>query len=186
MKKNMNKISLSGLVGSGKSSIGKQLAQILNYEFISVGNFSRKIAQEKYGMNINEFQKYCEKNPQIDHEIDTYFTQYCLKNTHLIIDYRLAFYFITDAFHVFLKVSDEMAFQRLKDHNDEQRILEFGNQKMNVFHMIKQRNEDMKNRFLKTYQTDFTDESHYHLVIDTDHLNPNQICDLILKKFGNL
>jgi len=185
MKKNMNKISLSGLVGSGKSSIGKQLAQILNYEFISVGNFSRKIAQEKYGMNINEFQKYCEKNPQIDHEIDTYFTQYCLKNAHLVIDYRLAFYFITDAFHVFLKVSDEMAFQRLKNAKDAQRNQEFDNQK-NMYEVMKKRNEDMKNRFLKTYQTDFTDESHYHLVIDTDHLNPNQICDLILKKFGNL
>jgi predicted cytidylate kinase len=185
MKKNMNKISLSGLVGSGKSTIGKQLAQILNYEFISVGNFSRKIAREKYGMNINEFQKYCEKNPQIDHEIDNHFAKYCSQNSDLIIDYRLAYYFIPDCFHVFLRVSEEVAHKRLKNAKDAQRNQEFDNQK-NMYEVMKKRNEDMKNRFLKTYQTDFTDESHYHLVIDTDHLNPNQICDLILKKFGNL
>jgi len=177
-----NRISLSGLAGSGKSTVGKQLAQILNYEFISVGNFSREFAKEKYGMNINQFQKYCEENPQIDREIDTHFAKHCSQNDNLIIDYRLAYYFIPDAFHVFLKVSEEVACLRLKASNDAQRVHEFGNQMLNLYQMMKQRNEDMRNRFLKTYQTDFTDVSHYDLVIDTDNLQPNQICNLILAK----
>jgi predicted cytidylate kinase len=184
MKKTYNKISLGGLAGSGKSTTGKLLADILNYEFVSVGNFSRKIAMEEYGMNINQFQQYCEENPHIDLEIDNYFTQYCTQKSNLIIDYRLAYHFISDCFHVFLKVSEEIAHKRLQNAKDAQRNQEFDNQ--NMYEVMKKRNEDMRNRFLKTYQTDFTDVKHYHLVVNTDDLTPNEICDLILKHFQNL
>lgn len=38
------RISISGLAGSGKSTVGKLLSEKLNYEFVSVGNYSRILA----------------------------------------------------------------------------------------------------------------------------------------------
>ena len=57
----MNKITLSGFAGTGKSTVGKILGDKLGYEFVSVGDFSRDYAQ-KMGLTINEFQKKCKKN----------------------------------------------------------------------------------------------------------------------------
>lgn len=50
-------MTLSGLAGSSKSTVGKILQEKLNFEFISVGNFSRDFAFNNYGLDINQFQE---------------------------------------------------------------------------------------------------------------------------------
>ena len=49
------KITLSGFAGTGKSTVGKMIQEKLNFEFISIGNYTRNYAKETYGMTINEF-----------------------------------------------------------------------------------------------------------------------------------
>ncbi len=51
------RITLSGLAGSGKSTVGKQLAKALKLDFHSIGEISRNKAKEK-NMSISEFQNY--------------------------------------------------------------------------------------------------------------------------------
>ena len=113
----ITKITLSGFAGSGKSTIGKNLQEALHFEFISVGNFSRKLAKEEYGMTINEFQQQCKDNPALDAEIDQKFQASCNSRDRLIIDYRLGFKFVQNAFHVLLKVSDAVAANRIQTAN---------------------------------------------------------------------
>ncbi|WP_288457736.1 cytidylate kinase family protein [uncultured Chryseobacterium sp.] len=102
------KITLSGEVAAGKSTVGKLLAEQLGYQFISLGNLIRKRAENE-GLSIVEFQRRCTENQEIDKEIDLEFAYECNKKEHLIIDYRLGFKFIKNAFHVFLKISEENA-----------------------------------------------------------------------------
>jgi len=177
-KKMINKITLSGFAGSGKSTIGKNLQEALNFEFISVGNFSRKFAKEVYGMDINTFQQKCKEDPKLDAEIDQKFQSECNSKENLVIDYRLGFKFVQNAFHVLLKVSDEVASNRIRSAN---RIDETISAKA-----INTRNERMQARFLSTYQVDFMDETNYHLVIDTDELTPEEITHLIIKEFQKI
>lgn len=54
------KITLSEVVASGKSTVGKLLAEQLGYKFISIGNKTRERA-EREGLTIFEFQQK-EKN----------------------------------------------------------------------------------------------------------------------------
>jgi predicted cytidylate kinase len=166
------KITLSGNAGSGKSTVGKLIAQKLGYEFVSVGDFSRKYAEKEFGLSINEFQGKCKQLPELDDLIDKKFKEHCNKHDSIVADYRLGFKFVENAFHVLLKVSDEMAFLRIRQSNRKQEDTDLEN--------IKERNRTMRQRFIDKYGVDFTDESNYNLVIDTDSTNPNAILDLII------
>jgi predicted cytidylate kinase len=170
-----NKITLSGFAGTGKSTIGKILQEKLDYEFISIGNFSRNFAEKEYGLTINQFQEKCKNEPELDKKIDEHFMKYCDSKTKIVVDYRLGFKFVNNAFNVLLKVSDEVAASRIQLANRKNEDTDINS--------IKERNNQMKQRFLYIYNVDFTEEKNYHLVIDTDELLPENIADLIIQQF---
>lgn len=154
------KITLSGCVGSGKTKVGKLLAAKLQYDFISIGNKTRQFA-ETNGMTITEFQKHCLSNPDMDRKIDLEFSSECNNAETLIIDYRLGFKFINNAFHIFLKVSEETAIARFKSANREN----------GTFETLRQRNDFFKNQFLNAYGVDYTMPKNYDLIVDVEHFS---------------
>lgn len=172
------KITLSGVAGSGKSTVGQIIKEKLNYEFISVGNYSREFASKELGLTINEFQEYCKSRPELDNQIDDKFKKECNSKENVVIDYRLGFHFVKNAFHVLLKVSDENASLRIN-----------ANGRMNEetsSQAIKDRNKQMKERFIEKYAVDFTNENNYDLIINTDGLQPEDIATQIIGEFQKL
>ncbi|MDN4013408.1 MAG: AAA family ATPase [Chlorobi bacterium] len=166
------KITLSGEVASGKSTVGKLLAEQLGYQFISLGNLIRKRAENE-GVSIVEFQRRCTENPEIDKEIDLEFACECNKNEHLIIDYRLGFKFISNAFHVFLKISEEDASERLRKYERADESSK----------TISERNNAFKKQFKNAYDINYTLESHYDLVVTINNkITPQEIVDIILSE----
>lgn len=164
------KITLSGKVASGKTTIGKLLAKKLNYKFVSIGNKTREFA-EKQGLDIVSFQNHCLQNPEIDKQIDKTFSKECNEEKNLIIDYRLGFLFIRNAFHIFIKISDEAAIQRLKNANRQKE----------THHTVKLRNYKFSQQFFEVYGIDYTAEKNYDLIIDADNFSsPDEIADFIL------
>ncbi|MBL7812706.1 MAG: viperin family antiviral radical SAM protein [Bacteroidetes bacterium] len=164
-------ITFSGEVGSGKSSAGKILAQLLGYTFHSLGNSARERAREM-GMGIVEFQSYCQQNPEYDQYLDIEFASKCNGLTNAVIDFRMGYKFIPEAFHVFLKVGAMEAARRL---NADMREGENTN-------TIEQRNFSFKNQFNQNYGEDYTNENHYHLVIDTEKFNsPYEVAVFIIR-----
>ncbi|MCL5129348.1 viperin family antiviral radical SAM protein [Algibacter sp. L4_22] len=170
-----NKITLSGFAGTGKSTVGKLIEDQLNYEFISVGNYSRLFAKENYGMTINQFQKHCNNHPELDNLIDEKFQKECNSKESIVIDYRLGFHFIENAFNVLLKASDQKASERISLANREDEVASP--------EAIKLRNESMKTRFLERYNVDFTNDNNYDLVINTDDFTPKEVSQKIIKHY---
>lgn len=170
-----NKITLSGYAGSGKSTVGKEIAKLLNYEFTSIGNYTREIAEKDYQMTINEYQKECRLNPDLDYKIDQQFTSICNAGDRMVIDYRLGFHFIKKAFHVLLRVTDKNASERLNSANRKNEDT--------TPQDITYRNQQMKDRFQALYKVDFSDDENYDMVIETDDLATNEIAQLIMKHF---
>jgi radical S-adenosyl methionine domain-containing protein 2 len=166
------KITLSGLAGSGKTTLGKMLACELNAEFVSVGEFTRKFAMNEFQMDINEFQEYCREHPEMDEKIDKEIINYCNGKEDLIIDYRLGAKFITDAMHIFLHVSPEEAFRRITHGN---RV----NEKIS-FEDINKRNDQMRTRFISQYSFDFTDPDNFHLILDTERSTTEEMVQFIV------
>jgi radical S-adenosyl methionine domain-containing protein 2 len=154
-----SKITLSGEVASGKSSVGKLLANELGYDFLSIGEMTREIADSR-GMTIVEFQAECKKNPKLNEEIDQLFLKKCQTKEGVIIDYRLGFHFVKDAYHVFLNISEEKAIERLRE-----------NKRINETHAtVRERNDLFKDQFTQTYDLDYTCLSHYNSVVDVNYI----------------
>jgi N-acetyl sugar amidotransferase len=168
------RITLSGELASEQSTIGKLLAEKLNYHFISIGNKTREYAHQQ-GMSIVEFQNYCLNNPEIDKQIDIQFSKECNATENNVIDYRLGFKFIENAFHVLLQISENTAIERLTKAN-----------RVNETHeTVRVRNRAFKTQFQSSYGVDYTNPTHYDLLInveDFDH--PEQIAAKILSQFA--
>lgn len=166
-----SKITISGCVGSGKTTVGKLLASNLQFAFMSIGNKTREFA-ESQGLSIVEFQELCLTNPEKDMEIDRLFSSECNDSENLIIDYRLGFKFIKNAYHIFLNVSEETAMERLR----------VANRNAESFETVSQRNASFKNQFINTYGVDYTIPDNYDLVIDVEQFKSvEDIVDFILK-----
>ena len=170
-----NKITLSGEVASGKSTIGRLLAENLDYKFVSIGNRTREFAERK-GLDIVQFQKECLSDPRIDKLIDKQFSEECNANENLIIDYRLAFKFISNSYNIFLKISEANATDRLRKANRQNE----------TYLTIRERNDTFKNQFQNSYGVDYTDEKNYDLVIEIEQFkSPKEITECILKQLTN-
>ncbi len=63
------RITVSGLPGSGTTSLGKGIASECGYTFISAGEVFRECARER-NMDLASFGKLAENDPSIDRLID--------------------------------------------------------------------------------------------------------------------
>jgi predicted cytidylate kinase len=168
------KITLSGCVGSGKTTVGKLLANKLRYNFISIGNKTRQLAETK-GLSIAQFQELCLMNPEMDKQIDFEFSNECNNSERLVIDYRLGFKFIKNAYHIFLKISEETAIERIRS----------ANRSAETFETVSQRNESFKKQFLNAYGVDYTMPKNYDLIVDVEQFkNTEEVVEYIIGKLS--
>ena len=168
----MAKITISGYAGTGKSTVGEMLAEKLNYEFLSVGNFAREFAEKEFGMSINEFQAKCKEEPALDDSINFKFRDICNSKENFVADFRLGFYFVKKSFNILFELSEAEAFERLSKANRKMEQLDLES--------VKKRNEDMRQRFIEKFGVDFADKNNYDLVIDTSKKTPIEIMEQIL------
>jgi predicted cytidylate kinase len=168
----MAKITISGYAGTGKSTVGKMLAEKLNYEFLSVGSFTREFAEKEFGISINEFQAKCKEEPALDDSINFEFRAICNSKDNIVADFRLGFHFIKKSFNILFELSETEAFKRLSEANRKMEQTDFES--------IRKRNEDMRHRFIENFGVDFADRNNYNLVIDTGGKEPIEIVERIL------
>src|SRR3989338_11043792 len=96
-------ITLSGMPGSGKTTVAKRIAKKLKLKHYSTGDLRGKIAL-KHRMTIDELNKLGEKEDWTDKEVDYYQKKLGKTSDNFIIDGRLGFYFIPNSIKIFLKV----------------------------------------------------------------------------------
>ena len=177
MKKN---ITITGDLGSGKSSVTSILKEKLNFEVVSVGTVQRKLA-EKYGIeSIEAFNKYMETHPEIDTECDNMVAELG-KQSGRIFDSRLAWHFVEDSLKVYLSVNEDIAIKRI--FFDQKRINESHLDAEQTGISNRKRRESEIARFKLLYNVDLNDFSNYDLVIDTGALTPEEVAERILEAY---
>jgi len=181
LKYNMAKIiSITGDLGSGKSTVSNLLCKQLGYDYIHTGKIQREIA-DRYNMTTLELNKYSDTHPEIDEEIDATFKS-LNESTHLIADSRLAWFFIPKSFKVFLKTNLILSANRIFD--DNKRAKEKYASREDAVNKIIARKESENKRYLEIYGATCSDLSGFNLIIDTSFITPERVADIILTEYN--
>ena len=166
-------ITIFGLAGTGTSTCGKILAEKLGYEFISTGNMVRKIADE-YGMDLHDFEKRLKENPEIDKKLDQKITKIGKEKDNLVIDSRLAWYFIPHSFKVKFLCDNDVRIQRVADR-DGIPFEEAENQTLHRESLHVEKYRDLYG--IDDYENDIN----FDLVIESTNLDQNNLVNKIIQ-----
>ncbi len=109
MKKTI--ITIAGSIGSGKSTTGRKLAELLGFDHFSGGDLQKKTA-ESLGMTLQEYHNVVENDSSYDQKVEA--TIRALgEGSNVVIETRLGFYTIPDSFKLFLLLDPTIAAARM-------------------------------------------------------------------------
>ncbi len=174
-------ITISGKLGSGKSSAAKKLAKMLSLEHFSSGDFLREVAKER-NLSIKDLMIAAETDSSVDTTIDDLLKEKA-NNDNLIIDSRLAYHWIPESFKVYLEIDPDIAAKRMfydletnESRQESEHSVSIEEMKKN---MVDRHASDTK-RYKELYNLDPTDHDNFDLVINTGF--PENDGDNVVKK----
>ncbi|MHA2287799.1 MAG: (d)CMP kinase [Promethearchaeota archaeon] len=169
-------ITISGLHGTGKSTIAKLLADKLGILYYSTGQTFRDLAKEN-NMSLEEYTNYVEKHPDIDKELDNKVVEIA-KQGSIIIDSQLSGHIlkVIANFKIQLTCPLEERVKRMADRDKtsyEEKLKET---------IIREKSE--LERFKRLYDIDLSDKestlNFFDLIINTENLTIEEIVNKIL------
>ncbi len=170
------KLSLAGDLGSGKGTVSAILAPRIGAEIYGTGTIMRKLAAER-GMTLGDFGAYVEAHPEIDREVDNNLALLSDDPRTLILDSRMAWYFVRDTYRVYLTTDPIISALRIKNAN--RGSIESFETLEEAVAGIRARKESEKRRYLDLYGVNSKDLVHYDLVVDTSYISPDETSDII-------
>lgn len=181
MKKRI--ITIAGKPGSGKSSTANRIAQLLGYARYSSGDFMRRIAQKR-NMKLGELQRYAETHPDIDYEIDEENRRAGEKN-NLVIDARLAWYFIPESFKVYLELDMRVCAERIFFDASHARKAsgEVTESIEELERLLQERLASEQARYQKLYHVNHLDLTQYDLVVNTGNIPLEEVAQHIVSEY---
>ncbi|MCX6778955.1 MAG: (d)CMP kinase [Candidatus Magasanikbacteria bacterium] len=178
-------ITISGIPGSGKSTVGKIIAQKLGYKFLSMGDMRGAIAL-KHNMTIDELNKIGEKENWTDKQVDDYQRELGQKENNLVVEGRVSFHFIPNSFKVFLNVDTPEAARRALENRAERTDEKLPDTIEETEKQLVERLKSDQNRYQKHYQIDYLAPSNFDLFLNTTNLSIQEVVDIILDKIKAL
>jgi cytidylate kinase len=167
-------ITVSGLPGSGTSTISRLLAEYYELELISSGEVFRRIAKEK-GVSLSEFGAMAEKDPSIDLAIDKNQRDIVRSQDNLVLESRLAGHMASGVPNV-LKIWVKAPLPvRVKRIQKREKSASFDEEYKKT--VLREKSEAL--RYVNYYNIDIGDLSIYDMVIDSEKWNQYQILDIL-------
>ncbi len=170
------RITISGPIGSGKTTVGKLLSSYLGIKFLSGGQIFRESAR-KMGLSLEDFGRLAESDPTLDKRQDKLQLDLLRKNEDVVFESRLAGWLAgtngLKAIKIFidapLEVRAERVCRRESIRDDS------GIEKM------KARDESDRFRYSKYYGVDYSTWPGYDLRVDTSILTAEEVAKKILE-----
>jgi len=159
-------ITVSGLAGTGTTSVCRILEEDLGFEYIYAGEIFRKEA-EKYGKSIEEFCQHLEENPELDKAIDKKLIEFAKEHPNTILEGRLAGWMVEKeglkAIKILLTADIKVSAERVASRDL------YLHSKEEAKKRVEERDFRDKERYKKLYNIDISDKSIYNKVIRTDN-----------------
>lgn len=175
-------ISITGRLGSGKSTVCNILKDRYGFEIFSTGTINREYAR-RLGITTLELNKRLNDDPSLDHEIDGTVTKLSeeRKDDKLIFDSRMAWHFAKDTFKIFLTIDAMEAAKRVmlnqrgaEEHYD---TVEEACEK------LVERSRVERDRFVDIYGVDYYDYNNFNIIVDTTSRTPEEVVAIIMENY---
>ena len=181
MKKQM--ICITGNIAVGKSEVAKIIAEKLGYDLYKASTSFREVARQM-NMNLLEFSRYVDKNPDIDKQVEANTEKVVAEKEKVVIDARLGFYVAPESFKVYMTAVIDVASKRLFEASKTRGKEEKYDSIEDAEEAILIREQSEKERYLDLYDVDIHDLSNYDYVVDTSDLTPEEAANRIIEEYG--
>ena len=179
-------ITITGKLGSGKSTVAKKLVEQFGFEIFSTGAILRAAAAER-GMDVLELNKELSAKLDSDRSMDDLIDNTTIrvanerKDDKLIFDSRMAWHFVPDSFKVFVTVAPCVAAARVMKDPRPGEPCEDENA---LCAELVERSKVEQARFMQLYGVDYYDYNNYNLVVDSSNRTPDEVVALIWEGFN--
>jgi len=154
------RITISGLPGSGTTSLGKALAEEFGYRYVSAGEVFRDLARER-GLDLASFGRLAENDSSIDRLIDERQKEIGQQSDDIIIEGRLAGRMVDNAdLRIWLIASPECRAKRIADRDIQD------GETAKAVTIERERSE--AHRYITYYGIDISDLSWYDIVVSSE------------------
>ena len=158
------RITVSGLPGSGTTSLSRYLAERHGFALISAGEVFRQLAKE-HSMELAEFGRLAEEDPSYDRMIDARQKEIAQSRDNIIIEGRLSGWMVEDAdLKIWLYAPIGCRIKRIafRDQVTDEKAAE---------QLTLEREQCEAGRYRSYYSIDISDLSVYHLILNSGHWN---------------
>lgn len=167
-------VTISGLPGSGTTTISLLVAAALELDRLPVGEVFREMAAEA-GMTLQEFGVYAQGHPEIDRELDARLEARAVQGG-CVIESRLAGWLAARAglpsVRVWVDCDDQVRAARVAARDDStltQALIDNA-----------ERSDLERARYQNVYGIDLGDRSTYDLVLDSSNATAEEMAEVIV------
>lgn len=172
-------VTISGLPGSGTTTLSRLVASDLGLVHINAGEVFRSMAAEA-GMTVTEFGRYVESHPEVDTELDRRMGELAARGSCLL-EARLAGWVTrnegVDALRVWVECDDRARAVRLAGREGktiEEAVADNA-----------EREASERSRYLAFYGIDLADLGIYDLVLDSGSTSPDDLAEQVHEAAAN-
>ncbi len=181
-------ICISGMAGTGKSTLAKKLAQKYGLKYYSGGDALRALAAERgYNSTSNgwwespeglSFLAQRKANPKFDREVDKKLMEYAAEGNVLLDSWTMP-WLIKAGFKIWLAASPEKQAERIAKRDNM------------TIEQAKQALKEKESRTKVIYQRLYgfalgEDFAPFNLVLDTDNLGAEEVFEVLCKIMDNV
>jgi len=177
------RISISGEPGSGKSTFAKSVAHYTGFEMITTGNIFRKLAAER-GISITQLNEMAEIQKELDAQVDDYLQSLNDTDTPLVLDSRMAWYFVKDTFKVRLTVDPDEAVKRIFSDDTPEEFREKFACMDEAMQEVEKRKQSEIRRYQNLYGVNIGDDANFDLVINTSHTTKEETLEIFKQAYN--
>ena len=169
-------ITISGLPGSGKTTVARLVARELGLEHVYAGEIFRRQAQQR-GIPLAEYLRMAETDESIDRDLDAQMLARAAAG-RAVLEGRLTAYIADQAgvpaLKVFLDASEDVRAERITGRE--------GGATAERLREIQAREASDRHRYRVLYGVDYHDRGRYDLVMATDRQTPEELARAIVRE----
>ena len=178
------RVTVSGDIGSGKSTFAKHLAEALEIPRISVGQLMREEAARR-NMTLDDFGALLETDEEVDKAMDTMQTAKSKEITRGVFEGRMAWHFVeSPKVRVFLSCDPDEAAQRIWNDHNGMRDTYASIEELRAANETRKASEET--RYQTYYSLSAYDLNNFDVVVNTTNLSKDEVFEETVIKIAQI